>query len=101
MSVGSADDMRTYADTLEFQSSSIAAIYGERAGEADGSRFAELMAAETWFTPQDAVDAGLADVVVTPEKPARMPEKVDEKVVASSAWEAEFAASIINQEIRI
>ena len=39
--------------------------------------------------------------LVTPAGPARMPDKVDEKVVVSSKWEAEFAASIINQEIRI
>lgn len=69
IAIGGAEDMRDYAAILERQSDMIAAIYAERA--ADGrskARFRNMMAEETWFSDQEAVEAGLADEVVTPSK---------------------------------
>lgn len=67
MFVGSADEMRTFADVLDQQSSIIAGIYAQRAGgDRTADTFRELMLAETWLTDQGAVDLGLADEVLTP-----------------------------------
>lgn len=60
--MGDAKTMRELADTLDRSRASIASIYADRAGgtvDAWGS----AMDAETWYTAQEAVDAGLADKV--------------------------------------
>lgn len=60
--MGDAKTMRELADTLDKSRASIASIYADRAGgtvEAWGT----AMDAETWYTAQEAVDAGLADKV--------------------------------------
>lgn len=64
---GPADDMRAFAEVLDQQSAVIADIYATRA-DGDADEFRELMRAETWLTDQAAVDAGLADEVITPER---------------------------------
>jgi Clp protease len=62
LEVGNAAKMREMADLLDRQSNKIAQIYADRAGgTADAWR--ALMRAETWFSAQEAVDAGLADEV--------------------------------------
>ena len=60
--VGNEDDMRQTADLLAKIDTQIAGSYARRAeGAADS--FLEMMRAETWFTPEEAVAAGLADAV--------------------------------------
>lgn len=60
--MGNAADMRKQADILDKLSGQIAELYARRAGgTADAWR--DLMLEETWFTAQEAVDAGLADSV--------------------------------------
>ncbi|PXY27427.1 head maturation protease, ClpP-related [Prauserella muralis] len=60
---GNAQDMTEMADTLNVISDTIAGLYAERTGsDAEGWRTA--MRAETWYSPQEAVDAGLADEIV-------------------------------------
>lgn len=61
--MGPAADMRKTAEALDKMTDSIAGIYAERSGK-DTSHWQGLMAAETWFTDQEAVVAGLADSVV-------------------------------------
>lgn len=61
-SMGNASDMRKMAEALDKMTSSIAGIYAARSGK-DTSRWLDLMAAETWFSDQEAVVAGLADIV--------------------------------------
>lgn len=63
MTLGNASDMRKMADALDKMTSSIAGIYAERSGK-DTSHWLSLMEAETWFSDQEAVVAGLADSVV-------------------------------------
>lgn len=64
--MGNAADMRKLADILDNISDTIASIYAEKAGgTADSWR--ETMKAETWYTDQSAVDAGLADAIVGKE----------------------------------
>ena len=59
---GSAADMQAMATLLDLQSDNLADVYAEKAG---GTReqWRELMRTETWYLAQEAVDAGLADVV--------------------------------------
>lgn len=56
---GTSNDMLAMAELLEKADSRIAATYASRSGKPQEA-FAEMMAAETWFTGQEAVDAGLA-----------------------------------------
>jgi len=60
--MGNAADMRTMADDLDRISSNIAGIYATASGT-DAAAWREAMLAETWYSAQEAVDAGLADRV--------------------------------------
>jgi ATP-dependent protease ClpP protease subunit len=60
LTVGNADDMRDMASLLDRQSNNVAGIYAEKAGGTEAS-WREAMKAETWYTADEAVAAGLAD----------------------------------------
>jgi ATP-dependent protease ClpP protease subunit len=62
MTVGNAKDMRKTADLLDKASDNIADIYSQRTGK-PATSWRDLMKEETWFSAQEAVDAGLADEV--------------------------------------
>jgi ATP-dependent Clp endopeptidase proteolytic subunit ClpP len=66
LAIGNAEDMRTMAADLDRISDNIASIYAARGG--DQGAWRALMESETWYSAQEAVDAGLADRVA--EKPA-------------------------------
>lgn len=68
--LGTAADMRQLADILDKSSDNIAAIYAERAGGST-AEWRSKMTAETWFSDQEAVDAGLADEVLSEDAPAK------------------------------
>lgn len=57
---GNAFELRKLADTLDSIEESIISVYRDKAGE---SAWGELLSAETWYTAQQAVEAGLADRV--------------------------------------
>ena len=61
--IGTASDHRKSAEVLDTMTTSIAGIYAARSGK-DTSHWRALMSAETWFSDQEAVVAGLADSVV-------------------------------------
>lgn len=64
LAIGNCADMRGTADLLEKIDGDIAEAYVRRAGGAKSREdFEALMAAETWFTADEAVAAGLADSV--------------------------------------
>lgn len=69
MALGNADDFISTAGLLEKIDGSLAASYAAAAvsrGKAiDAAGFGEMMAAETWMTAQEAIDAGLADSIAT------------------------------------
>ncbi|MBP9918705.1 MAG: Clp protease ClpP [Dermatophilaceae bacterium] len=58
--LGPAADMRDLADLLDKISNNIASIYADRAGGTTAGWRAAMLA-ESWYTAQEAVDAGLAD----------------------------------------
>lgn len=59
---GNAAEQRQSADVLDKMANQFAAIYGARAGITPAAA-RDLMRAETWFTPEEAVAAGFADEV--------------------------------------
>ena len=63
IAVGNAQDMHEMADLLDKLSDNIASIYAAKAGGTPDS-WRETMRAETWYTADEAVEAGLADRVV-------------------------------------
>ncbi|RSS92457.1 Clp protease [Streptomyces sp. WAC02707] len=74
LTVGNAADHRDTADLLDKISGNIADAYAARAG---GTRdeWRQVMVAETWYTAEEAVAAGLADEVVpTPKRGDGEPE---------------------------
>ena len=79
--IGTSDDMRKLADTLDKQTGIIAGIYAERTG-GNVADFRALMEAETWFTDEEAVAAGLADEVVKPAVAPAPADKTDRKFSA-------------------
>ena len=62
--VGNAADMRQTADALDKMAESIATTYVEKAG-GKPEDWRAAMAAETWYTADEAVAAGLADSVAS------------------------------------
>jgi ATP-dependent protease ClpP protease subunit len=64
IAIGSADELRSTADMVELQANNIAAIYAEKAGGTAES-WRTVMRAETWYSADEAVAAGLADEVDT------------------------------------
>lgn len=64
ITLGTASEMREFADLLDRQSDVIAGIYAERSGRS-ARYFRSLMGdGERWFTDKEAVAAGLADAVL-------------------------------------
>lgn len=64
---GNADDARKALGDLERQDNKLAAIYAGKAG-GEIQDWLDAMSAETWYTAEEAVAAGLADGVITEEK---------------------------------
>jgi ATP-dependent Clp protease, protease subunit len=66
LAIGNADDMLATAELLEKIDGQIAATYARRAG--DDKDWSALMAAETWFTADEALAAGLVSRVAEENK---------------------------------
>jgi ATP-dependent protease ClpP protease subunit len=60
--IGNADDMRKMAGALDTVTESMMNVYSKRTG-LPRDEIRSLLAAETWFSPQQAVDKGFADEV--------------------------------------
>ena len=67
LAFGNANDMRELADLLDKSSDNIASIYGDKAGGTVAD-WRTRMAAETWYTAEEAKDAGLVDAIITPQR---------------------------------
>lgn len=64
LSIGNADDMESTKGKLDKASESMADIYAAKAGGTAGD-WRTAMKAESWYTANEAVDAGLADKIET------------------------------------
>jgi ATP-dependent protease ClpP protease subunit len=60
LAMGNADDMRTVAAALDSVTESMINVYAKRT-KLERDEIHDLLAAETWFSPQQAVDKGFAD----------------------------------------
>jgi ATP-dependent Clp protease, protease subunit len=67
--MGNAADLQASAALLDKIDGTLAESYARR-GARTAEEFAALMAAETWFSPAEAIEAGLADEM-TPAPPKR------------------------------
>lgn len=92
---GNAADLRSEADWLDKQSRNYAETYAARAG-GTAETWREAMTANngdgTWYTAQEAVDAGLADRVAniassTPPPAMPDPDDVEESFAAAAAYD--------------
>lgn len=63
--LGTAADMRKMADILDRIKDTIVGVYVDASG-GDPAAIAEAMAQETWYTAQDALDAGFVDEIAAP-----------------------------------
>ena len=61
--VGTADDMRDAADTLDKVDGSLRGIYMDRMG-VDESKAKEIMAKDTWLTADESMDLGFATALI-------------------------------------
>lgn len=59
---GNADELKKQADLLDKIDGTLVTTYADRSGQPPEAVLA-LLAAETWFTAQEAIDAGLADSI--------------------------------------
>lgn len=84
--IGNAADMRKEAEVLETLTSSLASVYAQRAGGSTADWLA-VMAEETWYTAEDAVDAGLADRLATSEDNAKASGQPVTPGGSSSFWD--------------
>lgn len=66
--IGNAEDMTEMAALLDKTSANIANVYAQRAG-GDVEDWRTAMRAETWYSDQEAVDAGLADQILGEDAP--------------------------------
>ena len=62
--IGMADDMRHEADLLDKVGGTIAKVYADKTGKTP-DEIADFMAAETWFTASEALEAGFIDQIDT------------------------------------
>jgi ATP-dependent protease ClpP protease subunit len=81
---GQASDMEKMAEILDKISDNLADAYAAKAG---GTRadWRALMLAETWYTADEAVEAGLADELMVPPKPDEGPDDATTRMAA--AWD--------------
>jgi ATP-dependent Clp endopeptidase proteolytic subunit ClpP len=81
MCFGSAADMRELADLLDKLSDNIAGVYAERAGAGSVAEWRAAMLATSWYTASEAVAAGLADEVESPNEPPESPGVEEEPMM--------------------
>lgn len=67
VTIGNAADMRSTADDLDRIGRNIASIFADRAG-GDVAEWMDILTAETWWSAEEAVDAGIADRVLPAPK---------------------------------
>ena len=93
LAIGNARDMRDMAEVLDRVSDSIAGIYADRSGRPI-AEFRTAMSRDTWYTAQEAVDAGLADEVAAAPDAAPTTNSSRQHVTAAEAARRIHAAAL-------
>jgi ATP-dependent Clp endopeptidase proteolytic subunit ClpP len=94
--VGNAEDMHSMADMLDHHSDNIASIYAEKTGT-DVAEWRAAMRSETWYSAQEAVDAGLADRIET-KKASKTKSQFDLSIFTYAGRENAPAPTLPNTE---
>lgn len=79
---GTSAEHRRVADSLDTISDAVAQIYSRRSGK-PLTEIRKIMAAESWFTPEEAVAAGFADIALLGGEPLP-PAEFDYRAYAHS-----------------
>jgi ATP-dependent protease ClpP protease subunit len=83
LAIGTAADLRADADLLDKVDRDIAGFYLERSGQGSVESWLSAMDAETWYTAEEAVAAGLADEIAADPVRTRDTETEQVPVAAS------------------
>lgn len=86
MAVGSAEDMRKAAESLDRTAKNIVSIFASRTGGSE-EEWMQVLTDETWWSAQEAVDAGIADRVLKAPK---------RKAAAKAGAKNSFDLSVFN-----
>ncbi len=81
---GNAGELRALADDLDKADGEMAALYAARAG-VEPSEAMAWMAADTWFTGAEAVEAGLADAIVDMAPTATPDDQIEARASGPNA----------------
>lgn len=92
--VGNASDMQVMANDLGRFSDNLASLYAAKAG-GTAAQWRAVMEAETWYSAQEAVDAGLADRLDDKPADAAAKNRFDLSVFAYAGREAAPAPLIL------
>lgn len=102
MVLGNSQDMSEMAALLDKTSANIANVYAQRAG-GDPETWREAMRAETWYSDQEAVDAGLADEILGSDAPtaraAAQPQAAVQPVVTAETTVFEQSDNVVDSAI--
>ena len=97
MTYGNGNTHRDTGELLDKVSDNIADMYAERAGE-DAAHWRDLMTVNgedgTWYTGQEALDAGLVDEIVTSTKGED--EDAEDVAAKLSGWSAFLPEKILS-----
>ncbi len=88
LAIGNAADMGKMQQRLNETSDIIAGMYAAKSGT-DQAEWRQKMVDETWYTGQQAVDAGLADAVCSPDGTMKMPMAQFDLSIFRNAFAAE------------
>lgn len=94
--IGNSADMRELADLLDRASDNIAQFYADRAGGSIQS-WRDRMRAETWYSADEAVKAGLADEVAGGDQARGNPEDTWDLSIFNYAGRRHAPAPILDQ----
>lgn len=94
LAIGPADELREFADLLDKQNGIIAGIYAARS-DRNADEFRETMRSDTWLTDQEAVDLGLADEVLVPQR-----QDDPEEASAAASLRDELRAALNDENLR-
>lgn len=103
MQMGNSNDLAKTIGDLERQDAKLAAIYSDKTG-GSAEEWLERMDAETWFTAQEALDAGLVDAIEDAKTVAPVAKTEKSRVLASCRYASRSAAPpppiASNQEVK-
>lgn len=96
--IGSPADMREYADLLDAVSDDISGFYADRAG-GEPATWRAAMTATTWYSAQQAIDAGLADRISG--TPGPEPGEDDDAGPSQNHLAADMRSQLVRARARI